>query len=261
MGSLGVLFRDCLRLTGVPRVLRRVRAFGRFIAAFRAFRAMQAGSGMHGEVRWKDRYPCLEDQTASTQYPIDYVYHTAWGARVLAATHPARHVDISSFLYFGVIVSAFVPVEFYDFRPAHIVLDGYRAARADLMRLPFADKSIESLSCMHVVEHVGLGRYGDDLDPEGDQKAVRELGRVLAPGGNLLLVVPMGRPRIEFNAHRIYSAAMAAELWNGLELVEFALIPDPPAHNGMVRDAALAEADLQDHGCGCFWLRKPAAGA
>jgi SAM-dependent methyltransferase len=238
-------------------VLRRVRAFLRFIADFRAFRGMQAGAGMHGDVLWNERYPCLEDGTGSTEYPVDYVYHTAWGARVLAATHPDRHVDISSFLYFGVIVSAFVPVEFYDYRPAAIVLDRYRAARADLTRLPFADESIRSLSCMHVVEHVGLGRYGDDLDPEGDQKAVRELMRVLAPGGNLLLVVPMGRPRIEFNAHRIYSAAMATELWSGLQLVEFTLIPDPPARNGMVRNAPMAEADLQDHGCGCFWLRKP----
>ncbi len=253
--------RRCFRLTGLPRVIRHARAFARFVAEFRAFHAMQAGAGMHRAVRWKERYPCLEDRTSSTHYPVDYVYHTAWGARVLAATRPTRHVDISSFLYFGVVVSAFVPVEFYDYRAADIVLDGYRSGRADLIRLPFASGSIGSLSCMHVVEHVGLGRYGDPLDPEGDQKAVRELIRVLAPGGDLLLVVPMGRPRIEFNAHRIYSAAMAAELWSGLRLVEFTLIPDPPARNGMIRNATLAEADLQDHGCGCFWLRKPAAGA
>jgi len=47
---------------------------------------------------------------------------------------------------------------------------------------------------MNVVEHVGLGRYGEPLDPEGDIKAMRELRRVLAPGGSLLFVVPVGRP-------------------------------------------------------------------
>lgn len=253
--------RRCLHLTGLRPPFRHAREFARFVAEFRAFRAMQARLGMHHAVRWAERYPCLDDRTRSTNYPVDYVYHTAWGARVLAATRPAQHVDISSFLYFGTVVSAFVPVEFYDFRPAEIVLDGYRAGKADLMRLPFADESIKSLSCMHVVEHVGLGRYGDPLDPEGDQKAVRELIRVLAPSGDLLLVVPMGRARIEFNAHRIYSSAMAAALWSDLRLVEFALIPDPPAPRGILRNAALAEADLQDHGCGCFWLRKPAAGS
>jgi hypothetical protein len=57
---------------------------------------------------------------------------------------------------------------------------------------------------MHVIEHIGLGRYGEALDPDGDLKAIRELVRVLAAGGNLLVVVPVGRPRIQFNAHRIY---------------------------------------------------------
>src|SRR5436853_180080 len=82
--------------------------------------------------------------------------------------------------------SAFIPVEFYDYRPANVQLSNLTAEAADLLALPFAEGSVESLSCMHVVEHIGLGRYGDPLDPNGDLKAIAELRRVLAPAGTLL---------------------------------------------------------------------------
>ena len=47
--------------------------------------------------------------------------------------------------------------------------------------------------------------YLSPIDPEGDLKAVKELSRVVTKGGSLLFVVPVGKPRIQFNAHRIYS--------------------------------------------------------
>ena len=74
---------------------------------------------------------------------------------------------------------------------------------ADLANLPFEINSVQSLSCMHTVEHVGLGRYGDPIDPDGDLKAIKEIKRVLAVNGNLLFVVPIGKPKIVYNAHRI----------------------------------------------------------
>ena len=40
---------------------------------------------------------------------------------------------------------------------------------------------------MHVVEHIGLGRYGDQVDPDGDLMAMKELERVTAKLGKLLL--------------------------------------------------------------------------
>jgi SAM-dependent methyltransferase len=109
---------------------------------------------------------------------------------------------------------------------------------------------------MHVVEHVGLGRYGDSLDPEGDRKAMAELGRVLAPGGSLLFVVPIGRPRLRFNAHRVYAYGQIADAFRDLELVEFSLIPDDAPSVGMVRRATPEQADRQEYGCGCFWFRR-----
>ena len=206
-------------------------------------------------LRWEDRKPCLNDRTSSTQFDRHYVYHTAWAARVLARTKPTQHVDISSYLYFATLVSAFVPVRFYDYRPAQVVLPGLETGFADLNALPFADGSVDSLSCMHVVEHVGLGRYGDALDPNGDLKAIKELARVLAPGGHLLFVVPVGQPRVMFNAHRIYGYDQVIEAFEGLHVEEFNLIQqqgnDPP-----IQGATAEQVAAEQYGCGCFWFRK-----
>lgn len=208
-------------------------------------------------VAWRDLYPCLSDNTGSSKFDQHYVYHTAWAARVLKETYPAKHIDISSYLYFSTIVSAFIPVEFYDYRPAVINLDHINASAGDLLNLSFADNSIASLSCMHVVEHIGLGRYGDPLDPLGDVKAIAELVRVLAVGGNLLFVVPVGAPRVMFNAHRIYAYEQIIRYFAGLTLLEFSLIPDDDAEGRLIRHADPARVQTQQFACGCFWFVKP----
>jgi len=201
-------------------------------------------------------YPCLYDNTSETGFDRHYIYHPAWAARIIANNRPEFHVDISSALHFCALVSAFVPVKFYDYRPAGINLSGLDCKAADLLSLPFPSGSIMSLSCMHVVEHVGLGRYGDPLDPDGDLKATAELKRVLAPGGSLLFVIPVGRPKIAFNAHRIYSYDQVISCFSELKLQEFALIPDNPDEVGLVRQATRELADMQIYGCGCFWFKK-----
>jgi hypothetical protein len=207
-------------------------------------------------VRWQDRYPCLHDKTTTTGFDAHYIYHPAWAARILAHIRPDFHVDISSALHFCTLVSAFLPVKFYDYRPARLHLSGLTCEAADLLALPFTDRSIQSLSCMHVVEHVGLGRYGDPLDPDSDLKAISELQRVLAFGGNLLFVVPIGQPKIMFNAHRIYSYEQIVNYFSELELKEFSLIPDNTKDKGLIRNATKEMADIQTYGCGCFWFTR-----
>src|SRR2546423_10328582 len=178
----------------LPRpTVRPSRASDPFRAEFDRFRTLTAASARRLPISWDERRPCLEDRTEHCAFDRHYIYHTAWAARILATSRPARHVDISSSLYFSAIASAFVPIDYYEYRPVNIHLPNLRAATADLHDLPFTDTSVASLSCMHVVEHIGLGRYGDDLDPDGDLKAIAELQRVLAPDGSLLFVVPVGR--------------------------------------------------------------------
>lgn len=223
------------------------------------FWTLRRASPRRFAMRWTERWLCLGDATSVTGFDRHYVFHTAWAIRVLAESRPAEHVDISSSLYFVTSASAFVPIRFYDYRPAQLALSGLTCGHADLTRLDFADGSIVSLSCMHVVEHVGLARYGDRLDYDGDLKAVAELCRVVAVGGQLLFVVPIGgESRIQFNAHRIYTYNQVLGMFGNFELVEFALIPDDGSSLGLVRHADAALADAQRYSCGCFWLRKVA---
>lgn len=192
----------------------------------------------------------LKELVPKTDKP--YILHTAWAARILAGLCPEKHIDISSSIYFNTLVSAFIPIEFYDYCPLIIPLSGLLIKYADLTELPFSDNSIHSLSCMHVVEHIGLGRYGEPIDPEGDLKAISELKRVLA--GDLLFVVPVGGiPMVVFNLHRIYSYEQIISYFEGLKLVEFVLIPDK-TEGDFVKDAELVKE--QYCGCGCFWFRK-----
>jgi SAM-dependent methyltransferase len=228
----------------------------RFKTEFREFRDLAQGARQRFPLDWNDRYPCLNDRTGQTAFDPHYIYHTAWAARKLAEIRPSEHIDISSSLYFCSIVSAFVPVVFYDYRPAKLVLQGLSCQKADLSSLPFADMSISSLSCMHVVEHVGLGRYGDPLDYDGDLKAMLQLQRVIAPNGYLLFVVPVGKPRIHFNAHRIYDFAQVKDVFSSLTLKEFTLIPDQAAASGPILDCAPALVEKQNYACGCFLFKR-----
>lgn len=205
------------------------------------------------ECCWKDRIPCLTDATTLTGFDAHYLYHTAWACRVLKKISPERHVDISSCLRFVTMASAFIPTDFFDYRPAEFNLEGLTSKHADLTMLPFESNSIFSMSCMHVIEHVGLGRYGDPIDPCGDIKAMSELGRVIARGGHLLIVVPVGRSRIAFNAHRIYNPQQILDTFPDFHLRNFALIDDS---GKFYSEYSPVSVPPLKYGCGCFWLKK-----
>lgn len=104
-----------------------------------------------------------------------------------------------------------------------------------------------------MAEHIGLGRYGDPLDPEGTKKAARELARVLAPRGNLYFSVPVGKPRVCFNAHRIHSPEQILDYFYDLELVQFSGIGDDRTFRQDMAPSDLAEASCA---CGLFHFTK-----
>ncbi len=227
-----------------------------FRSQFKSFSRLNRQARPEFSIDWADRWARLDDDTGHLPYDAHYVYHTAWAARCLAEIAPDKHIDISSYTYFATIASAFVPVEFYDYRPAKIRLSNLVCDAADLCHLQFEDQSVESISCMHTIEHIGLGRYGDPLDPEGDKRALAELQRVVRPGGSLLVVVPVGAPRIQFNAHRIYDPEMICAALPELTLHRAAVLPDDHAQ-GLIENPDHSFVLQQRYGCGCYWFRRP----
>ena len=79
--------------------------------------------------------------------------------------------------------------------------------RGEGQRLEFSDGKLKLITCLHALEHFGLGRYGDNIDYQGDLKALVEFNRVLEPGGTLLISVPYSysTPEIRFHGERVYS--------------------------------------------------------
>ena len=76
----------------------------------------------------------------------------------------------------------------------------------------------DSLSCLHALEHFGLGRYGDPVDPDSYRAGLANMARVLSPGGTFYLAVPVGQPRVEFNANRVFDPADILSQCRGLGL-------------------------------------------
>ncbi len=254
--SKQIYFTATLPLKIIKSQLLNLQTWFNFIVDFYQFKKFNNQISNRFSVSLRDLYPCLHEKTVKTDFDHHYVYHTAWAARIISKIKPKIHIDISSFIYFSSIISAFNPVKFYDYRPIDLQLKNLSCEAADLLNLPFENESIHSLSCMHVIEHIGLGRYGDQLDYDGDLKAISELKRVLSVEGNLLFVVPIGKPKIMFNAHQIYSYNQIIEYFSDLKLEEFVLIPDNPKDGGLIYDASKEILDSQNYGCGCFWFRK-----
>jgi SAM-dependent methyltransferase len=232
------------------------RKLNKFISDFKRFKNEEKKTIARFLLEEKDFFACLNDATVNTGFDRHYVYHVAWAIRTVLKINPASHTDISGSLHFCSALSAVIPVDFYDYRPAKLELSGLKTAACDLNKLHFKSNSVESISCLHTIEHIGLGRYGDSIDYDGDLKAMAELKRVVQPGGSLLFVAPVGKPKIVYNAHRIYSYEQICSYFEGFTLREFSLVPDKEQDGGLIVNASKELSDAQSYGCGCFWFVK-----
>ncbi len=227
-----------------PRRILSLAFMPRFFRELHEYRSRSAQE----RVKLVDAYPCLTDRVSHTPFDPHYVYQGAWLARRLKHDAPERHFDVGSS-----VLSAQVPTCFVDYRPLQTDLPGLRCIAANITSLPFADSSIESLSSLHVIEHIGLGRYGDPLDPDGSAKAAGEFLRVLKPGGRLFVSVPVGGERVCFNAHRVFDPHSIVRMFDGLEISNFSLVDDS---GHFTESADINMAAGLDYGCGMFEFLK-----
>ena len=207
-------------------------------------------------------YPVLSDwseEAGSAASP--YFQQDLLIAQKIFRGSPARHVDVGSRIDgFVAHVAAFRSIDVFDIRPLRSTIRNVRFVQADLMS-PSADLAgcTDSLSCLHALEHFGLGRYGDPVDPQGHLRGFRALIDMLAPNGILYLSFPIGRPVVEFNAHRVFGATDVLS-WPGSELLRleaFDMIDDQGLLHEGIDHASIASACIAVvHGCGIYTFRR-----
>lgn len=211
------VYRSGQRLVRAPRFARELRRYAAL------------ADGGRFPLRTADLFPILTDYDEQAGEVAGHYFHQdLWAARKVFERRPASHLDIGSRLDgFVAHVLSFMPVTVVDIRPLDSTIPGLSFVRSDATMLAqFPDHSVESVSSLHAVEHFGLGRYGDPIDPEACFSAMRALSRVLAPGGRLYFSVPVGRERVQFNAHRVFAPTTVIESFGDLRLLSFAAIDD-----------------------------------
>lgn len=173
--------------------------------------------------------PCFHDSEKEGGNTNDeYFWQDLYVAQDIFNKNPVVHVDVGSRIdSFVAHVASFREICVFDIRPIKVDIPRVIFKQVDFMNV---DDSMvdfcDSLSCLHTLEHFGLGRYGDPIRSDGYKLGLQNLGAVLKSGGVLYLSVPIGSERVEFNAHRIFDPIKlvdeAAKL--NLFLTEFSFV-------------------------------------
>lgn len=182
-------------------------------------------------------------------------------AQRIFQNNPERHIDIGSRVDgFVAHVASYRTIEVLDIRPLERIIPNIVFRQADLMQLPQElINYTDSISSLHVIEHFGLGRYGDPIDVNGHLKALDNIYRILKPGGKFYLSVPVGKQGVLFNAHRLFAVNYLVELLEKrYQIDNFYLIDDTDTlrYGLNPRSAEAAQSFGCGYGCGLFELTK-----
>lgn len=200
-------------------------------------------------------------EDAAGSLPFHYFYQDLHVAQRIFMHDPATHADVGSRIDgFVAHVASFREIEVYDVRPLETSIPNVTFHQADMMRPDSVEaERVDSLSCLHALEHFGLGRYGDPVCFEGYLTGFRTMTRMLKKGGRMYLSVPIGPQRIEFHALRVFSVAYLCEMVvEQYEIVQFSYIDDNNTFHPAVE---MTPGKIHDnfgchYGCGIFELVK-----
>lgn len=222
------MIRALLRNAGInpARLLAAWLGWNKYRGDRARFLAMEGARDMI----WARELPMLTEYKDSAGCIGPYFLQDAEAARWILADAPKRHVDVGSRVdgFIGHL-TVFREVEVIDIREPSKEFPGARFHRLDITR-PLPERwvgSADSVSCLHSIEHFGLGRYGDPINPRGHLAGLAQLQRMVAPGGRLLISVPLGRERLEFNAHRVFALpTILGWFEDGWAVQRFAFVDD-----------------------------------
>ena len=225
---------------------------------YRLFIDWRKYNKLGGKALLSDFYPCLSDKTTVTPFDPQYFYQAAWAINRINYNKPELHVDVGSDVKYVGMLSGICKVEFVDIRPLQVNLPNLLSKEGSILALPYEDNSVRSISVLHVIEHIGLGRYGDPIDTKGTEKACVELERVLAVNGSLYLSVPIGLARVQFNGQRVLSISELITFLPMLSLVEMSVVDNFGNYQDRVnpQEVIYDEKARSDFALGCFIFTK-----
>lgn len=208
-------------------------------------------------------YPCLHDREDSCgNFESYYFSQDLYVAQQIFKNNPRKHVDVGSRVDgFVSNVASFRSIDVVDIRAFNGSIENITFHKIDFMRplILHYQSFCDSLSCLHALEHFGLGRYGDPVCVNGHLEGFKNLTMVLEPGGTLYLSVPVGPQRVEFDAHRVFSIKYLIELFSDhFEIQNFALVNDA----GEFKQSVMLTPEIVssnagcNFGCGIFTLKK-----
>jgi SAM-dependent methyltransferase len=208
-------------------------------------------------------YPCLDDRLSESGAASGHYFHQdLLAASRVFQNNPVRHIDVGSRIDgFVAHVASFRAVDVVDIRPLSSRIRNVTFIQLDLMQPLKAEFAAccDSLSCLHALEHFGLGRYGDSVNDEGHLIGFANLRRMVRPGGTFYFSVPIGPQRLEFNAHRVFSVRYLLDLVAGHFRIErFSYVDDK---GDLHENEPLGEAGVTANfecqmGCGIFEMTK-----
>lgn len=175
-------------------------------------------------IQEKYLWPVIKDKYAMAGTINNYFWQDLWAARLIYKTGVRKHFDIGSRIdgFIAHLLSMDMDVTLIDIREfpgevenLHTIVDDATTLR----QIP--DNSIESMSALCSLEHFGLGRYGDPIDSEACFRCFEEIQKKVKKDGNLYISLPIGKERVEFNAHRVFYASTILQEFHQMELVEF----------------------------------------
>jgi hypothetical protein len=243
------------------RWVASVRALRWYLRDRRCFRA-----GLGGDFAWGMELPILDERGQSSGNLGAYFHQDLEVAKWIHQAAPRRHVDVGSRVD-GLIghLAVFREVEVLDIRPQPERVPNVCFRQLDLMAPLPAEwrEATDSLSCLHTIEHFGLGRYGDPIDPAGHLKGLAQLQRMVAAEGRLYLSTPIGPQRVEFNANRVFAAeTLLGWFRDGWAIERFAYVDDAGRFHRDVdwRSPAAAKHFGCHNGLGIVVARKIGAG-
>jgi hypothetical protein len=207
-------------------------------------------------------FPCLTERFGSSGNGSSiYFLQDLFVANRVFVNNPKVHIDVGSRIDgFVAHVAAFRKVQVFDIRPLGNEIQNVEFVQTDMMsELPSElCGCCDSLSCLHAIEHFGLGRYGDPVCWDGHLRGLNNLTNILKMGGKLYFSVPIGAQRIEFNAHRVFAIQWLLDYFSkNYRLDQFSYID----HGRLYSNVALTEGNVVEncgcvYGCGIFELTK-----